>query len=53
MLLLLTQREHQPVRLRMVVIGDHLINTLDVDLDTADLCAKTITKVIALAAPAT
>lgn len=46
MLIMLTQVGRRPVRLRLVVVGNDLINTLHVDLDTGHLMAAALLKVI-------
>ena len=52
MLLLLTApTTGSPIRLRMVVIGDLLVNSLDLDLDTAHLAANSIHVLLEKARP--
>jgi hypothetical protein len=50
MLMLLLQRPGELARLRIVVITDSLVNSTDLDLDTAALAAATITGLIEQAA---
>lgn len=51
LLMLLWQQPGARVRLRIVAIGDMLINEVDLDLDTAQLAQVTIAKLLGLTAP--
>lgn len=51
LLLLWAPHSGQPVRLRMVAIGEHLINTVDLDLDSAHLMAVTVMRLLDRARP--
>lgn len=51
LLMLWAPRTGHPVRLRMVAIGDHLINTIDLDLDSGHLAAVTILRLLDEARP--
>jgi hypothetical protein len=46
LLVLLTQQPGQPVRVRLVVIGDLLISEVTLSIDEADLARAAIAKVI-------
>lgn len=51
LIMLIAPLTGSPVRLRLVCIGDDLINSVDLDLDTATLAAASITKVVSQARP--
>jgi hypothetical protein len=53
MIMALRQKPGLRTILRIVIIGEVLISTFDLDLDTAHLAVNTMSKLIATAAPPT
>lgn len=51
LLILLTQTPGQPVRVRLVIIGNLIINEITLSIDEAHLAQAALVKVIAQAAP--